>query len=153
MHFTASNALRPLIAISISGLFLAACGRPNSLQRVDTGQRCGVEGFPPAPSDHIVVELKVPFRVRAVEGAIKSQAGDWPDNTFEIVEFRPRSRSGDVVSTRTDANGTFRMPELGAGEYCFKATAAGWQSITGLVIVSTTANPANRIVFEMPLGV
>jgi len=39
------------------------------------------------------------------------------------------------------------------GEYCFKATVDGWQSVVGVIVVTKSADPAARVSFEMLLGV
>jgi hypothetical protein len=45
------------------------------------------------------------------------------------------------------------MRDITEGRYCFKATVNGWQSVTGIIIVSKRADPERSIVFEMKLGV
>jgi len=111
--------------------------------------RCGSEGFTQSASEHIIVELEKPLRVRTVEGT----RGDWPDGVSPLFEVRGR---GDAPSqrrqVRSDYRGYFKVPGLRAGEYCFKATVDGWQSVTGVIVVSPAADPASRVNFEMRLG-
>lgn len=57
---------------------------------------CGIEGFTKSPSEHIVVELEKPLRVRSVEGVIASQGGGWPEGTFALFELRPTRGAGKV---------------------------------------------------------
>lgn len=61
--------------------------------------------------------------------------------------------AGKITRVQSDSRGFFRIPDVPAGEYCFKATAVGWQSVLGRIVVSKKAEPANRVTFVMPLGV
>jgi hypothetical protein len=114
---------------------------------------CGIEGFTKSPSEHIIVELDQPFRVRSVEGVIKGQGGDWPEGVSVLFELRPTRGESKLKHANTDGRGSFKIPAVPAGEYCFKATADGWQSVVGVIVVSQDADPANTVTFEMPLGV
>jgi len=92
--------------------------------------------------------------VRTLEGIVTSQAGDWPDGVSVLFEIRPRAdASKGPKGVRADRRGYFKMSGVPAGEYCFKATAEGWQSVTGVIVVSPTADPASRVNFQMLLGV
>jgi hypothetical protein len=115
--------------------------------------RCGIEGFTKSPSEHIVVELDQPFRLKTVEGVIASQGGVWPDGIFVLFELRPTHGTNKLRQAKTDSRGSFKIPDVAPGEYCFKATADGWQSVVGVIIVSKASDPATRVSFEMPLGV
>jgi len=115
--------------------------------------RCGIEGFTKSPSEHIVVELDQPLRVKTVEGVITSRGGDWPDGTFVLFELRPTRGQGTLRQAKTDGRGAFKIPGVPPGEYCFKATADGWQSVVGVIVVTKEADPASRVSFEMLLGV
>ena len=84
---------------------------------------------------------------------ITSQSGSWPEGTFVLFELRPTRGAGKIRQVKADNQGKFKVPDMPLGEYCFKATADGWQSVIGVVIVSKTASRRSRVNFEMPLGV
>jgi hypothetical protein len=54
---------------------------------------------------------------------------------------------------KADSQGALKVPDVPPGEYCFKATVDGWQSVVGLIVVTQAADPASRVGFEMLLGV
>lgn len=133
---------------------------PKTIRKVDlvtqgppTQTACGINSFTESPSEHIIVELDRPFIVRSVEGTIASQGGDWPEDTRVLVELRSAGGAGRLIQARADSRGLFKMPDVEPGEYCFKATVDGWQSVIGVIVVSDTADPASRVSFEMLLGV
>jgi len=113
---------------------------------------CAIETFTKSPSEHTVVELEKPLRVRSVEGVITSQGGGWPEGVVVLFELRS-TRGAEVRHVRTDHQGAFKVPDVPPGEYCFKATADGWQSAVGAIVVTKAADPAARVSFEMLLGV
>jgi len=83
---------------------------------------CGIEGFTKSPSEHIVVELEKPLRVRFVEGVITSQSRGWPEGRFVIFELRPTRGAGKRRQVKADSQGAFKVADVPPGEYCFKAT-------------------------------
>jgi hypothetical protein len=137
-----------LLCASLASLARGADSRPPGLVK-----SCGIERFTKSPSEHIVVEIEKPLRVRSVQGVITSQSGGWPEGTFVIFELRPTRNRGKVRQVRTDSRGSFKIPDLPPGEYCFKATANGWQSVIGVIVMARDADAASKITFEMPLGV
>ena len=114
---------------------------------------CGIDGFTKSPSEHAIVELEAALRVRFVEGVITSQSGGWPEGTFVTLELRPTRGPRKLRQVQADGRGFFKMPDVPPGEYCFKATTDGWQSVVGVIVVTKSADPAARVSFEMPLGV
>jgi hypothetical protein len=129
-----------------------AVQRPVAVQRATRAYGCDSEAFTDAPSEHMLVELDTPFYVKAVEGVISSEGGEWPDGISVLVEIRPARGRGPTQQTDSNPDGSFRIPNVAPGEYCFKATAQGWQSVMGVIIVSRAAGASNRIRFAMPLG-
>lgn len=127
-------------------------GRTSCAQRAPIAC-CGLEGFSTSAAEHVIVEIKDPFRVRSVEGVITSQGGEWPEGVSPIFEIRRPGRSEKVRQLQTDAHGLFTMPKVPPGEYCFKATVTGWQSVVGTIVVTADADPKRTITLEMPLGV
>jgi hypothetical protein len=142
-------------AVPLVGALLIGCASTPS-RRVEVGApgsvRCGVDGFTKSRSEHIVVELAQPVRVRSVEGVITSQAGEWPDDIAVTLELRPRA-GGRSIHVQADGRGSFKVPDVPPGEYCFKASADGWRSIIGVIVVAREADSAARIRLQMLLGV
>jgi carboxypeptidase family protein len=144
------------LAIELAFLFSTGCAARSGLGAAGGFFRgpCGSEGFTPSASEHVIVELDKPLRVRTVEGIVTSQAGDWPEGVSVLFEIRPMAEAPSRPrGVRTDRRGHFEIPGVPAGEYCFKATTEGWQSVTGVIVVSPTADPDSRVNVEMPLGV
>jgi len=114
---------------------------------------CGINGFSDAVDEHIVNEIMEPFVVTGIRGTIRSEAGDWPEGIRVLFEVRSSRAGAKIQRAMTDAHGKFMMKGIPDGQYCFKATVNGWQSVMGVIIVSKKADPKNKIVFEMRLGV
>lgn len=146
-----------LTLIGLGVLLVGGCrstqAKADSKPAAAAGKRCGADGFTKSPSEHMLVELEKPFKVRSVEGVISSEGGEWPEGTSVIFELRSTRDQGKVRQVRTDSRGSFKIPDLPPGEYCFKATANGWQSVMGVIVVARDADAASKITFEMPLGV
>jgi hypothetical protein len=118
------------------------------------GPECGLEGFTEAPDEHIINEITEPFVVREVKGRIDNEAGPgWWKDCLVLFEIRGIRKDTEVHKVYADENGNFVMRDITEGRYCFKATVNGWQSVTGIIIVSKRADPERSIVFEMKLGV
>jgi hypothetical protein len=56
-------------------------------------------------------------------------------------------------SAKTDANGRFDLANVTTGKYLFKATALGFQSIVGVVIVSPKGARDQAIILQISPGV
>lgn len=117
--------------------------------------KCSIEDFTESEAEHIINEIKKPFIVREVKGKILNSDDDygWSENIRVLFEIRRQGENSDVNRVFADANGEFRMVNIPEGNYCFKATVSGWQSVMGIIIVTKKANPMNKIVFKMRLGV
>ncbi len=114
---------------------------------------CGLEGFTQSPAEHIINDIEAPFVVREIRGRTLNQTGQrWWKDIRVLVEIRKKD-GGVVRKTYADDNGDFIVKDVSEGQYCFKATVLGWQSVMGIIIVSKKADPKNKIVFEMRLGV
>jgi hypothetical protein len=53
----------------------------------------------------------------------------------------------------TDDKGRFRLRRLRPGEYLFKVTRSGFQSVVGRLTVSKAAAAKKPILIELPVGV
>ena len=114
---------------------------------------CSSDSFVASPAEHLIVELHEPIVVAAVEGVITSQAGEWPEQATILIELRPADFPGVARRAQADGHGKFRVDNVKPGRYCFKATAIGWQSVIGIIVVSKDVDPEKRVAIELPLGV
>lgn len=92
-----------------------------------------------------------PFQVRRVTGIITNQAGPWPDGVLVLFEIRAKAGDATVGQVTSNEKGEFSVPDLPQGEYCFRAMVKGWQTVTGMVIVSNKAPRNAKLSFEMAL--
>lgn len=114
---------------------------------------CGLAGFALAVDEHIIDEIERPFVVRGIKGKILNVTGyGWTKDVRVLFEIREIGRTL-IRKTYADEDGNFSVKKIFDGQYCFKATVTGWQSVMGIIIVSKKADPKTAIVFEMRLGV
>jgi hypothetical protein len=92
------------------------------------------------------------LRVREVRGTITSEVGPWPEGTPVLFQvFGPASRP--VVRSATAASdGTFRVNAVPVGNYCFEASANGWDPVGGLLEVSNKNPSEATISLSLPLA-
>jgi len=111
-----------------------------------------LEGFTISPTEHIINRVQQPFVVRSVRGVIRAEEYREPpaDVVFEIQGPGTERR---FRGTKTDKHGRFRIRDVPAGTYRFKATLNGYQSVMGTVTVSRRAVKGAEIKLEMRLGV
>jgi hypothetical protein len=122
-------------------------------QKIPLISRCRMEGFTITDCENILNEIKQPFMVRIIKGKIIDIEDDygWSKDIPVLFEVRAINNKGKFFHTYADENGIFKMSDIPEGQYCFKATICGWQSVMGVIIVSKTADPKNEIVFKMLL--
>jgi len=141
--------------ILIATLALSACLNPPRVSYArfgDTEFGGRFAGFAMSPTEHIIVETKDPLVVREVQGVLRSAGGEWPENIEIVFEIRAQTPRATVRTVLTDPKGRFHLSNVPVGTYMFKATANGWQSVVGTIIVSKGAK-ANQIDLLMPVGV
>jgi hypothetical protein len=114
---------------------------------------CGLEGFTDAPGGHQLEEIEQPFIVSKVKGLIKSAVGDWPEGARILFELRSKEAGSITRRVETNKFGEFIIDGISEGQYCFKATIYGWQSVMGIIIVSKKADSKGEIRFSMRLEV
>lgn len=155
-----SNLLILIVIILVASLHCTSTCllKPNVKNNTSSLQQspisfCGLEGFTKSESEHIIREINKPFEVREIKGQIKNEVGDWPEGTSVLFEFRERDKNSKIKKVLSDKNGIFKIKRVENGIYCFKATANGWQSVVGTIIVSQETAQKNDITFEMLLGV
>jgi len=109
-----------------------------------------IKDFTKSPTEHIIIELDHPIEVRSVRGLVRDQTGF----LRQSVIFEIREKSSDAVRrATTDARGRFRIKGVQPGEYDFKATLDGFQSVVGVIILSRKADPKNAIQIQLKVGV
>jgi hypothetical protein len=141
------------LIFSLLLLQFACFNRQVGQREIKPGYVCGIEGFTLSPVEHIVNEIKEPIIVRAVKGRLTNKQGGWPQDMPWPILFEVR-RMGEtaIIQTRADGEGNFDIPSVQEGIYCFKATAPGWQSVMGIIIVKKKASPRNSIRIVMEIG-
>jgi hypothetical protein len=112
---------------------------------------CTITAFAPQPAEGIVDVRTEPLLVREVAGILRSKAGPWPGEAIVRFELVPQGKSGPFQAIRADQQGRFAI-RARPGRYCFRASAIGWQSIIGPIVVSPTAAP-KPIELTLELGV
>jgi hypothetical protein len=92
------------------------------------------------------------LRVRQVRGRVTNEVGGWPEGARVVFQaFGPAARP--LVRTAMAApDGAFLLEGLPAGEYCFEASAEGWDPIEGLLYVSSKYPKGARIELSLPLA-
>jgi hypothetical protein len=115
---------------------------------------CNFSDFTQARIEHIIDEIRQPFFVRTISGQIISSIneGEWAEDSPVLFEIRGIDKENRIMSAHADKYGIFQIASVPEGQYCFKATAEGWHSVMGVIIVTKKADPKNRIVFQMNLG-
>ena len=113
---------------------------------------CYRVAFSEATTNHITNYIKAPFVVRQFEGQLAFRDSEtWPRDL--AVVFEVRDSSGRTFSVDVAADGTFRLPNLPAGTYCFKVSTEYTQAYQGQVTVSRFAAKGRRVVIELAVGV
>jgi len=129
----------------LSGL-LGAC---LAQERFEAGE---FQGFTKSPSEHIINRFEKAITTRVLSGVVLSKTDSRPlaDALFEV---RGRGAASRVQGARTDKEGRFRFKHLRPGEYVFKVTRDGFQSVVGRLTVSKTAAAGEPIRIELSVGV
>jgi hypothetical protein len=108
-----------------------------------------LRGFAKSPTEHVMNEYPDAIVVRSLRGRITEAAAHdgVPDALVEI-----KLTSGRVRGVRTDRSGAFRLGGVPDGEYLFKVTRDGFQSVFGRLRVSTSAPRKSEIRVELKQG-
>lgn len=113
------------------GIAVAACAMHT------VAPRCSFGDFEPAPYDHIierlpdvtVAELTGRFKVRERDVV----GGIWPPRLDARMELHGPNGFREFIEANED--GTFARKGLRPGTYCFKASASGFRSMLGTVVI------------------
>jgi len=112
-----------------------------------------LKGFTMSPTEGIIIHLEQPFVVQEVSGAILRSVGDGSPLEGVLFELRGPSSSVVIRTARTGTEGRFHLSQVPPGKYVFKATAPGFQSLVGIVLVSSKAASSQSIRLSMRPGV
>ena len=115
----------------------------------DRNESGPLKGFTKSPNEHIIVELREPFTVRAVRGVVLDQSGAVMDRV--LVEIQ--DATGRTTGAKTDSKGRFKLHAVPEGTYRFKVTMMSFQSVVGKIVVSHQAEKAAEIKVMMNVGV
>lgn len=113
-----------------------------------------LHGFSKSASEHIINRFPEVITVTTVDGAIRAATSDEPLPNA-LFEIRGPGDSERVVGTRTNREGSFRLKRIHPGEYVFKVTLDGFQSVVGRlrVVPDAKANGMRKIRITLNLGV
>jgi hypothetical protein len=112
-----------------------------------------LEGFRKSATEGTIVHLQKPFVVRAVNGVIIRSVGDESPVEGALFELRGPGSSVIIRSATTRSDGKFSLSRVRHGKYVFKVTAPGFQSVVGIVLVSSRAAAGQIINLSMRPGV
>jgi Carboxypeptidase regulatory-like domain len=105
------------------------------------------DGFTIEEPQNAIIVVAEPYRVRVLEGRVT--IADQPVQGAN-VEVLPVGGQG-ILRSKTDEEGTFRIPDAAEGEYKFKVTKDGFKALSGKIIVDHSA-PPEPLSFGMYVG-
>jgi Carboxypeptidase regulatory-like domain len=140
---TRSNTV---LAVGALLVFLAMTTSSIAQERFTSGE---LAGFTKSPDEHIINHLDVVPSVRNVMGIVTLSGSDAPLKGA-LVEIRDPSML--VRAAKSNSAGRFHLEHIPPGNYTFKVTLNGYQSLIGHLSVSPLASgPPLR--FGLPPGV
>ena len=109
------------------------------------------------PASHMTNRISQPFVVRDFVGRVlpaehEAESEQWPYGTLPF-NFEVHGPNGLTVNVSVEADGTFRLPGLRSGKYCFRTSSEYLQGYEGTVIIDRAADPNATIEFRVALGV
>jgi hypothetical protein len=119
------------------------------------GHECTMEGFARSSGWELIV-FKEPFTVSQVRGCIltaNNPLGQWPDLPERYIRLQLKRSGSDKVTFETfaDQAGRFEIENVPEGRYCFFATALGWTSVIGVIVVDKKAAQERIVAFQVDL--
>ena len=111
-----------------------------------------LRGFTKSPTEHIMNEHPGVISMRVLEGRITEEDSKTGVSGV-LVEVRKADWQTKVQGATSDQNGRFRLRKLSEGEYVFKVTRDGFQSVFGLLRISKHAPSDARFDIELKHGV
>lgn len=108
--------------------------------------------FTKSPTEHIINIIEQPFVVRSVQGSVQIQ-GNAPGAFDVLFEIQGPGNERTIRHVMTDKRGQFKIGHVPDGEYKFKATLNGFQSVMGRITVSGKAPKQSEIKVLMRIGI
>jgi hypothetical protein len=139
-----SGLFLPLIWLAV---FLQAQSR---FGRDDFGGE--LRGFTKGSQEHIIDRWPETLVVARLEGEVRARTTNEPLGGV-LFEVRGPADSDQVRGRRTKTNGQFRFGRLKPGQYTFKATRDGFQSLVGHIRVDPRAQKSAKPIIKLDLGV
>lgn len=131
------------------GLCLVLATSCFAQDRFKSGQ---LAGFTISPTEHIINTFDTELTVKDVKGTIAMEPNGSPLNGA-LVEIRGPGDSKDVLSATTSSSGMFQIQNVPSGEYFFKITLGGYQSLMGKVNVDRHVQRPQPIRLQLKPGV
>jgi len=138
----------PILTLIALTLLLASC--------TSTPARCQSGDFS-IGSSHMTNILPGTFVVRELRGRfipqfLDGEPGDWihPENT---IRFQLNGSNGVKIMVPVAPDGTFHVPNLRAGRYCFHTASEGLQGYEGVIVIDPRADDARGLTIDVQLGV
>lgn len=131
----------------IAGLLLLAAPFP----RAQSSPPPDLSDFTKSPNERTIQQIEDPFRVRTIAGTISTATGEG-GRADVLIEIQGPGDERTIRHALTDKHGHFKISKIPEGNYRFKATFFGFQSVTGTIIVSKHAPQMSEIKIEMQLG-
>ena len=117
-------------------------------------EKATVGDFTKSPTEHIINHMEQVFVVRSVKGVVMRGTRGSADPLRNVVfEIQGPGKNRKIRRTTTDENGRFRIGRVPVGNYKFKATLNGSQSVMGNISVSKDAPKTSEIKITMAVGV
>lgn len=114
---------------------------------------CGLDGYTQSGAEHIIDKIEQTFVVGEIHGNIINSHGYGRTKDVRVLFEIRGIKDGLIKKTYAYENGNFGVKNVPDGQYCFKATVLGWQSVMGIIIIDKNASPKNKIVFKMMMGI
>ena len=105
------------------------------------------DGFTIAEPQNETIVVSELYRVRVLEGRVTIADQPVPGANVEVL---PLGGQG-ILSSKTDEDGNFRIPDAAEGEYKFKVTKDGFKALSGKVVVDPNAS-SRRLSFGLDVG-
>lgn len=115
-------------------------------------QEGDLQGFTRSPTEHIINSFEGSFSTRAVSGVVVLQGVLEPISDV-LFEVRGPGKNMMVHGAKTDRLGRFKLKRLPAGDYTFKVTLNGFQSVVGKLTVLKRSKTNVPIRIELAVGV
>lgn len=145
----AQGLFRVLLSVVVSLTIVSSC-------KTAQPARCAYADFS-VGSSHMTNVLPRPFVVRELKGRFvpafaDEELGDWisGENTIRLQVNGP---GGMVLRVPVRPDGSFYLPGLPEGRYCFHSASEGLQGYEGIVMISSRAPVDALVLVEVALAV